>query len=72
MSKDIKGNKKYVGDIGGTMIEDIVYFFKEQGALGVVRKQAKKDVGGPYKGPKCFIGARTCIKKDIGNHGDAK
>jgi hypothetical protein len=47
-------------------------FFKAQGPLGVVRKQAKRDVGEHYKGPKCFIGARTCIKKDIGNGEGAK
>jgi hypothetical protein len=39
--EDTKGNKKYIGDIVNTKVENILYFFKPR-AIG---KHGRKDVG---------------------------
>ncbi len=48
--EDIKGTKKYIGDIGGTMVENFKYFFKPWMSLRVIGKHNRKMLGDIEKG----------------------
>jgi len=59
MSKDTKGIKKYVEDIEGTMVKNILYFFEPQGVSWATRKA----VGGCWKGFKKSFWGNTGHQK---------
>jgi hypothetical protein len=63
MSKDIKGTKKYIGDIASTKVKNIFYFlfFKTR----VVGKHGRENIGGYWKGPKCFSKQQKAQQEDI-------
>jgi hypothetical protein len=48
----LEDTKKYIGAITCTKVENILYHIFKQGIVG---NHGKKDVGGPWKGPKTFL-----------------
>ncbi len=66
----IKGTKQYIGDIRGTMVENVLYFFKPWIALRVIGKHNRKMLGDIEKGSIffCFWGDKGYQK----GHQDGK
>lgn len=64
--EDIKGTQKYIGDIGGTMVKNVLEFFKPWMALKVIGKHNRTMLGDIEKGSIFFaFGATRATKKDI-------
>jgi len=66
MSKDTKGIKKYIGDVRGIKVKNILYF-KQRFVGKHGKKHCMKNIGRHWKGPIFFITTKG-TKKDIMCH----